>query len=235
MDLMVIRILLIQFLLFPLACVLAKPDFFLIGLPRAGTTSFHDLFLRLRLKSAYYTGSQGLISDLIFNAKKEGLPMMHSLQHYHAISKMDHNTPNENYKCYYPQIEDLERLYEENKNATFILNYRELDTHFDSLSKTEVGLNILRHCRHFLNFGGLKQLIKTHNARVRKFFAERPEAKFVEFHIEHANMSVLAPYLDTKGLKFPKWNARKKSQYYRKQNEDDNENDIEHEHENEND
>lgn len=189
--------------------VFGKPNYFIIGMQKAGTTSFHELFTKLGLKSAHYVVPEGPVAGLIYKAKSEGLPLTHYLQDYDAITEMNHDSPTRSFHCYYPQIEDIKQLYEENKNATFILNLRDVDAQINSMMKTCTGPNILAYCRKYIPTGGLKELIESHNEKIRTFFALRPEANFVEFQIEQGNMSELSQYLkNTEAITFPIANAR---------------------------
>lgn len=78
------------------AIIVCKPRFILVGLPKAGTTSFHSLFTQLGLKSLHYViesddPSQPFIfaGKAVYDAKQHNLSLLHNIQKYDAITEIN--------------------------------------------------------------------------------------------------------------------------------------------------
>lgn len=185
----------------------------LVGLPKSGTTSFHQFFQKVGIKSVHWRTPSGSPSaETILQAKAQNLTLFHYLQDFEAITEyalVQFAKPPA--LCYFPQNSELERIYEENKDALFILNSRDVQKHARSMNAfTYYGRLLQLTCPDFLP--GTKatpwqdryaQFITDHNQKVRDFFAQHPEAKFLEFPIDKPDLSLLQPYFDTKGQTFP--------------------------------
>ena len=185
----------------------------LVGLPKSGTTSFHQFFQKIGIKSVHWRSpSLKPSGETILQAKAEGLPLFHYLQDFEAITEYALvRYANQQKMCYFPQNSELERIYEENKDALFILNSRDIQKHARSMNAFAYYGRILQTaCPDFLPgtaetpwHDRYVQFITEHNQRVRDFFAQHPEAKFLEFTIDKPDLSLLQPYLDTKNQSFP--------------------------------
>lgn len=198
-----------------------KPDFLIIGMLKAGTSSFQVFFKNLGYRSAHWSvAPKQMIGDLILQAKSENLPLLHYLTSFDAITEMNQVQKGKYGKCYFPQIEDFDRLYDENKSALFILNTRNITDHVNSfVNWYNTDKFLYNNCPHlFTNVPGstipekLKNLIVAHNNRIRHFFSQKPEAKFVEFNIDTDKASVFEKYFDIKNCTFPHANKSKKTQ-----------------------
>lgn len=192
-----------------------NPKIILVGLPKSGTTSFHQFLERLGMTSAHFRAKKvGIVGEAIMRAKAEGRPLMYYLRNYDAVTEMAFVRfafRGASSKCYFPQVEDLDRIYEENKDALFILNWRDIDKHAVSMNDFPYYGKILqRTCPDYLPGNSTvswidryTQFITKHNDNVRQFFAAHPEAKFIDFKIEDGDVSVFKPYFDTKNEQFP--------------------------------
>ena len=157
--------------------------------------------------------NDGLIGHRILKAKSQNLTLLHYLTSYDAITQMDVVPFASNKICYYPQVEDLDQIYEENKDALFILNTRNIFDHVRSFEKWRKGTFadiIHRECPHlFVNTTGITisekmaSLIVNHNEKIRNFFNARPEAKFMEFKLDTDSGESFKKYIDTKNVPFP--------------------------------
>lgn len=198
-----------------------KPDILVVGFGKSGTTSLQTFFTRIGLYSAHWADNNGLLASRILKAKSNNLPLLHYLSSYDAITQMDMVPSNSdiNGTCYYPQIEDFDQLYAENKDALFILNTRNISDHVRSFEKWRGGTFstiIYNKCPHlFVNTTGitisekLASLIISHNEKVRIFFKARPYAKFVEFQLGIDNEEIFKKFIDTKNVSFPHSNKSK--------------------------
>lgn len=195
------------------------PKIILVGIQKSGTTSFQDWFTSIGFKSAHWLISRGKLAELIYDAKKEGLPLLTFLKEYDAITEMnDHNPIKGKFSCYYPQIDDLNRLYEENPDSLFILNTRKISDQVRSMMNQVTGPKILRACQSYFkntnqtntNEEILSDFISTHNENVRKFFRQKPYAKFIDFCLDNHNITIFDQYFDSKGIPFPWSNANRK-------------------------
>lgn len=200
-------------LLCSISLVTLKVKIILVGIQKSGTTSYQEWFTAIGLKSAHWQVKEGPVAGLIFQAKKNGLLLLHYLEDYDAITEINHDGPVKGiFSCYYPQISDMEGLYIENPDALFILNTRNVQQQVASMMKTNTGRNILTFCKQYLRDDKTKRPINLntwilqHNAKIRTFFGARPEAKFVEVALESLNSTIFDKYFDTKGAPFPHCN-----------------------------
>ena len=197
---------------------------FVVGLPKAGTTSLHDLFLKLgeRGKQEFTPGGRQITSChwrrghlsvgwLIQKAHDEGLPLLAYLQECRYLSQMDvlwgEKAPG-SAECVmnvWPQIQYLEELDRYYPGSKFILNTRNITDHVrsirnwknmrDRLIANEVpGLPA--------GIGGaageLENWIESHNQRVRSYFAGREE-DFMEVQLGVTSAEQICKFLTADG------------------------------------
>ncbi len=190
-----------------------KLKIILVGLPKCGTTSFHQFLQKLNFKSAHFrAGARYVVGETILKAKSENLPMLHYLTEFDAITEMARvGKPIYGKSCYFPQAEDLQTLYEENQDALFILNSRAVEKHARSMQMFPYyGRLLQRFCPDYLpgnssmtTIERYELFISEHNQRVRDFFASKPESKYVEFKIEDGDVNIFKPFFDPRDEKFP--------------------------------
>lgn len=198
-----------------------KPDILVVGFGKSGTTSLQTFFTRIGLYSAHWADNNGLVASRILKAKSNNLPLLHYLTSYDAITQMNVVPSNSDISgtCYFPQIEDFDQLYAENKDALFILNTRNISDHVRSFEKWRGGtfsITLYNKCPHlFVNTTGITisekvaSLIINHNENIRYFFKARPDAKFMEFQLGIDNEEIFKKFIDTKNVSFPHSNKSK--------------------------
>lgn len=192
----------------------------LLGFPKSGTTSFNRVFKELGLETAHWAlPGWRHIGSIIKANKLAGRPLLTELTHLDCITQMDVCISEEH--CYWPQLTDYERLYEENRDCLFILNKRVPTDLLDSFKLWR------DYCNNYLDriykfnpelFEGLDEgtpderfiaLVNRHYNAVERFFASKPTAKFITYQIGQDGIERLSPYIDTKGLAFPHENKRR--------------------------
>lgn len=190
----------------------------LIGFPKSGTSSFQKLFEMLGYNSAHFTYNNELIAKIIQRNKKNGRKLLSGLN-VDCITQLDVCVTRKN--NYWPQITDYKRLYNENKDAIFILNKRNVNELLDSFKRwNKIGLDTKFYNFNpelFKNIPGSTRdekvinLFKKHYRRIEKFFASKPNAKFISFDINNDPITKLSKYIDIKNIKeFPHENINKK-------------------------
>lgn len=186
-----------------------NPKIILLGIQKSGTTSFHHWFTQIGMKSAHFKVKEGNVAGLIFKAKIENKPLLTYLSNYDAITEINSaRSVDEYFQCYYPQVQDMERMYNENPDALFILNTRNITEQFDSISRCVVLDLLLNNCGFLLPINGtveerIAEFIETHNNNIRNFFSDKRNAKFIEFSLNDKNITSITKYINTKGIPFP--------------------------------
>lgn len=193
----------------------------LLGFPKSGTTSFTWLFSRLGLKSYHWVfrSDSDFIGNWIRKMKHQKKKLLSFIpkefQDSCAVTQMDICMNDKD--AYWPQLVDFEQLYKEYPNAIFILNMRDTKDILGSMKKwNDYDKRILKYNPEL--FDGLEgtndekiiQLINNHFYKVKYFFQNKPEAKFLTYHIIHDDISKLNKYIDIKNLQFPEANSNKK-------------------------
>ncbi len=185
----------------------------LLGFPKSGTTSFHELFTTLGFQSHHWIFEQPnrptqYIGTLIKNNKLHGRKLLSFIDKkdydHTCLTQMDICLSSKD--NYWPQITDYRRLYKENPNAIFILNKRPLQNLLNSFKNwNQLALRLITHNptffkttkiddRHILIF------FQHHYNKIERFFSRRPTAKFITFDIENDSLTKLEPYIDLKGI-----------------------------------
>ena len=174
----------------------------LLGLPKSGTSSFQSLFLKLNYNSYHWVKDKKYIGTMIKINKLLKKPLLSDFKKNDVITQMDVcvNTKH----CYWPQITDFKQIYNENKNAVFILNKRDPVKVLKSFKKWNNYLNRLfkynpeliqdKTEKGFINF------INEHNNKIENFFKNKKKAKFISFDIENDSLDKLKKYIDIKNI-----------------------------------
>lgn len=110
----------------------------------------------------------------------------------------------------------MEQLYNENPDALFILNPRNISEHIDSMNRLGHVARLLKFCEFLLPSNGtaeerVTEFVETHNNNIRKFFSDKQNAKFIEFSLTDKNTTGIAMYINTKGIEFPWCNKNPKN------------------------
>lgn len=150
---------------------------FCIGLSKTGTRSLHDALLLLGLRSVHWGGPDlqtavrrgPEIRDAIELALRAGRPLLDGIDEADAYSDIEALTHN---------FDVLDRQYPASR---FILTVRAMDPWLDSRER-HVEANLARRARgeydgSFLTVdrAGWREEMTAHTARVRSYFAARPD------------------------------------------------------------
>ena len=195
----------------------------LLGFCKCGTSSFQYLFEKLGYESYHYRfKKKKFLGDLILKNKNNNNNLLECIateenKNNICLTQID-VCINEKLN-YWPQIVDYERLYEENKDAIFILNIRDTDKLMNSMKKCflTTKINNLSLFDRIFKFNPelfndiegdnndekFKNLVEKHHKNIIEFFKEK-EAKFILYNIEEDNLEKLGKIIDLKGFKeFP--------------------------------
>ena len=178
--------------------------FILLGFPKSGTSSFQKLFHKLGLESVHHYCACGTIGGKVEKNKKAGRKLLDGLEHV-SITQLD---------CclasganYWPQITDRERLYEENKDAVFILNKRDIDSLLSSFKRWgNLDDRLLNFNPDFFReYEGtrdekVKAFMANHYRETEEFFASKEEARFITYDINKDSLSKLSPFIDLRNI-----------------------------------
>jgi hypothetical protein len=195
----------------------------LLGLPKSGTSSFHELFLKLNYNTFHWKKGSEYIGTIIKNNKINNKHLLCDFEENDCITQMDVCISSEH--CYWPQIVDYEQLYFENKDSIFILNKRDpvkLLESFKNWGKNDDKLlqRLYKYNPELMHNrcnDGFIQFVINHYHNIETFFALKPEAKFLIYDIEKDNIDKLQQYIDIKNItEFPHTN---KGKYYTDQKE----------------
>lgn len=185
----------------------------LIGLPKAGTSSFQYLFETLGLRSYHWTYKKQKIGSIMKKNKQDQKPLLSGISGWDCITQMDVCLSSED--CYWPQVVDLDQLYEENKDCIFILNKRDTKKMLRSWKKWgEMDQRLYRFNGDLIEDktdDGLIDFFHKHFERVERFFRSKPDAKFLTFDIEKDSIVKLKQFdIDIKNFtSFPQKNQNK--------------------------
>ncbi|CAE7901116.1 unnamed protein product [Symbiodinium microadriaticum] len=197
---------------------------FVLGMPKAGTTSLHEAFLRAGLSSVHWALDQGknlskdkqlrlwgdgsesrLVGRLIEQAVSEGKEPLAYLPQVEALAEMNgmfwKDKAKTTVQAYFPQMEHLERLLEAYPNAYFILNVRNLDDWVRSVNQH----NDLRKRFVCADLPGLPpqkgakdeelvEWVKAHQKRVLTLLPSR-KANLLHFNIDLHGSDELSQFL----------------------------------------
>jgi hypothetical protein len=199
---------------------------FVVGFPKAGTTSIHYSLIKAGIKSnhwAWYNCPSDLayvkrfsvpaapVGMLIKRAKEENLPLLHYLSEFDAFTQMDVSLNEE--LNYWPQMEDISTLDAQYPGSKFIFNDRPMEKWLKSV----IHWGTLRRRLGKLDIPGLplrvgylnRELINWYNwhkNNMINYFKGRDN--FIIFNIENDSPQKLADFL---GLESIVWSQRNKS------------------------
>mmetsp|Transcript_18223 Transcript_18223/g.26715 ORF Transcript_18223/g.26715 Transcript_18223/m.26715 type:complete len:364 (+) Transcript_18223:2-1093(+) len=121
----------------------------------------------------------------IRDAISDGLPPLESCGNFDVITQLNVEKPPD--MCYWPQVEALKEIHEENPNATFILMFSDIGTWIESMKKWNGIILRLASCNitGFPNGVGvsddeLKSFYCQHVNRIREFVSSNPSHNLVE-------------------------------------------------------
>lgn len=112
----------------------------LLGFPKSGTSSFQQLFTNLKYKSYHHVKGKQYIGTLIQNNKNKNKPLLSDFTKSDCITQIDCCMSKDD--VYWPQITDYEQIYNENKDAIFILNKRNPENLLSSFKRWGLYINV---------------------------------------------------------------------------------------------
>jgi|TARA_Y100000816_G_C25918147_1_gene478826 hypothetical protein len=182
----------------------------LLGLPKSGTTSFHELFKKLGYKSYHWKKGNNYIGKMIENNKKNKRLLLSQFSDTDVITQMDICVDKHN--CYWPQIVDYKQIIEENPDAIFILNKRNPETLLSSfkrwgnldqrLFKYNPEIIADKTDKGFINF------VEDFYLKIESYFKEKKNLKFISYDINNDKVEKLKKYIDIKNIRIlPKVNV----------------------------
>ena len=186
----------------------------LVGLPKSGTSSFQYLFERLGLRSYHWIYKKQKIGSIMKKNKQDQKPLLSGISGWDCITQMDVCLSSED--CYWPQVVDLDQLYEENKDCIFILNKRDTKKMLRSWKNWgEMDQRLYQFNGDLIEYktdDGLIEFFHKHFERVETFFQSKPDAKFLIYDIEKDSIEKLKEFdIDIKNFtSFPQKNQNKK-------------------------
>jgi len=168
---------------------------FIVGLPKAGTTSLQHYFQCGNFSTSHFTCGEKICGECIRNnmllRKKDPLEGCGSATVY---AQMDVTFYPDDI-CYYPQIHALRELHDAYPDSVFLLNLRNVEEWVHSVQswKTGKGPLALRLKRCFSLDGDslaqdLRNFYLNHTQKIREF-AEQFDHKLVEVHIDSGEAS----------------------------------------------
>lgn len=193
----------------------------LLGLPKSGTSSFQKLFKNLKYNSYHWKKNNKFIGTMIKINKLLKKPLLKDFNNNDVITQMD--VCINKIHCYWPQIVDYRQIYNENKDAIFILNKRDPKKVLNSFKKWNNYLNRLFKYNPELikdkTEKGFIDFVNEHNNNIEIFFNKRKKAKFISFDIENDSLDKLRKYIDLKDIKnLPITNTFEQSRLNKKKN-----------------
>jgi hypothetical protein len=189
----------------------------LIGFPKSGTSSFQKLFEMMGIESYHQFYHDIPIAKQIRQNLDHQKPLLEGFKHPFAITQFDYC--HEDF-AFWPQITHYQQLYEENKDAYFILNKRNPVDLLKSFKKwNQLDQRILRYNPELFPDSStlnedkkderLLSLFQRHYDNVETFFSSlHTDANFLRFEIDQdqdENLRRLGTFLnmDVTGIKFP--------------------------------
>ena len=186
----------------------------LLGMPKSGTSSFQELFVKLGYKSYHWKKGNQYIGKMIENNKKIKKPLLCDFLDTDVITQMDVCMNKDN--CYWPQIVDYKQIINENPDAIFILNKRNTE---DLLSSFKRWYNLIN--RFFtLNSElianktdkGFIEFVNNFYLEIELYFKENKNLKFISYDIDNDKIEKLKKYIDIPdNFIFPKVNVNNKN------------------------
>ena len=177
----------------------------LIGFPKSGTSSFQTLFTELGYESYHQHYKNTRIAKLIKNNIDNNKPMLDGFPNHIVITQLDFCFSD---FCFFPQVEYYKKLYEENREAIFILNKRDTtDTLISIKNWGDLFQRILKYgADMFSNIVGenddskMINLLNAHYNNIEKYFESLPDAKYISYDIYKDKIEKLSIYIDIKNM-----------------------------------
>tara|TARA_Y100000389_G_scaffold153331_1_gene153533 strand:- start:5999 stop:6592 length:594 start_codon:yes stop_codon:yes gene_type:complete len=184
----------------------------LLGFPKTGTTSFQALFNHLDLKSYHQVYKDGRPISLLMKRQiflGEGLLdfIPRDERDITCLTQMDHCLSKD--INFWPQITHYEELYNQNKDAIFLLNIRDIHSLLISFKKQmfygkSLYDRFIHYNAHLLPTEGsndekMLHLFKNHYKNITDFFTKK-KCKFIIYDIDTDKIDKLKEYIDIKDM-----------------------------------
>lgn len=181
-----------------------KPKIFFIGYHKTATTSLMHLIRVSGYKVCHHhkgrNNHRHVISQTIYKNVKMGNPILQGMEDAYAYAEMsDYIYHNED--VWHDANEKFDLLYEEYPDAYYVLQNRNTEDWIKSRHNmhnhkmTKLYYMILDTDDDSVIFDHWRMQKTKHEERVRKFFSERPEAKFLEFDIDKTDIKQLIEFV----------------------------------------
>jgi hypothetical protein len=123
------------------------------------------------------------------------------IDEYDAITQTDIVSAEKNV-CLFPKTVFYKEFYQQYPTAKFILNYRDISHHVNSICNWK---DFKQRLAYF-NITNLQEFITQHNNKIRAFYKDKPN--FLEFDIENDASEKLSAFLNIP-ITFPHFNKTK--------------------------
>jgi len=156
-----------------------------VGMPKTGTTTIKSFFDQGGYNVSHHgCGKKGFCGFCMRQAIQDDLPPLQTCGNFQVYTQMDTSQFKD---CHYPQIHNLQQLYDEAPQATWILNRRNATKWAESVQNWHYLAVRMSRCQ-----GGpvsdeeddLVAWLYQHHNRIRSFVAEHPSLHLIEIDIE---------------------------------------------------
>lgn len=171
-----------------------------VGLAKVGTTSLFVALAQVPNRNATHNTclNAGMCGECIKEALDHGRPPLTSCANTWAYAQMEAVTPD---FCFFPQVTNLDDLYEESPNATFILPFRPTKDWINSINHFyEFRRYVERACEfpiYDFHLGSgksdaeLDRFFCEHVKHIRQYVKDHPSLSLIEYHIYDDNVGTL--------------------------------------------
>jgi hypothetical protein len=171
---------------------------FFIGYNRTATTSFHNLFKKCGYESWHCIRPEGgHIGRYLMDNMEEGNPILEGLEEAEVLSDL----------CYaklgrfFEGTHAFQLIHEACPDAYFVLQTRSTESWIRSRSRHKRGDFLTRTRKHYRTkdkrevYQIWREDKEKWETKIREYFSQRPEAKFLEFNIETDDISKLQEFV----------------------------------------
>lgn len=182
-------------------------------MPKSGTSSFQELFIKLGYKSYHWTKGNKYIGKMIENNKKNKKPLLCDFLDTDVITQMDICINKIN--CYWPQIVDYKQIINENPDAIFILNKRNPEELLSSFKRWgNLDKKLFNYNPELISDKtdkGFIEFVNNFYLQIELYFKENQNFKLISYDINNDKIEKLKKYIDIpKNYSFPKVNVNNK-------------------------
>jgi hypothetical protein len=168
-----------------------KPKVFVVGLPKAGTTSIDNFLRSCGWETCHWKFGRKLVSEVVLSQLEKEADIFEALPGVNALTQMDGlewDRRRRNVKGGYPQMTHLASIVDRYPDAKFILNKREQHKFKASFEGWRNGDLLARTCRHLNQDVATFDCIDMYNSHCERvlsvFTAKGKRASLLELDIE---------------------------------------------------